>query len=179
MTDGDESEAPDGERPDGRRDGRRGAGAPLSDLASAIQDRERERRRGAGAADAEEDPLAAAFSEVETSDVPMEDVWESLHESGGEPTVSVTGEAAEAADVEPERDVRVIPKRTCHGCQHFADPPAVGCTHEGTDIWTVVDADRFKVVDCPVVAGTEDGPATTVSGDAGPAAGGSGADAEE
>ena len=46
----------------------------------------------------------------------------------------------------------VVPKtRYCQSCPHFGDPPALSCTHEGTDIVAVVDGERFRVRNCPMV----------------------------
>ncbi|WP_238398208.1 hypothetical protein [Halorussus salinus] len=68
----------------------------------------------------------------------------------------VADEADRAADP-AGRDVRTIPKTTCHGCPHFGEPPELACTHEGTDILAMVDSDHFRVADCPmVVDGEED-----------------------
>lgn len=51
-------------------------------------------------------------------------------------------------------DERVIDKREyCQRCRHFADPPDAVCTRGGTEIVEVVDSGRFRVRNCPVVAG--------------------------
>ena len=68
----------------------------------------------------------------------------------------VAGAADRTAD-HAGRDVRTIPKATCHGCPHFGDPPELACTNGGTDILAMVDSDHFRVADCPmVVDGEED-----------------------
>ncbi len=46
----------------------------------------------------------------------------------------------------------VVPKSSyCEACPHFADPPTVACTNEGTEIAELVGRDHFRVVNCPVV----------------------------
>jgi hypothetical protein len=50
----------------------------------------------------------------------------------------------------------IVPKRSyCERCEFFAEPPAVGCSHDGTRIVEMVDREHFRVVDCPVVAERE------------------------
>lgn len=72
-------------------------------------------------------------------------------------TADWVADAADTADGHAGREVRTIPKATCHGCPHFGDPPELACTHEGTDILAMVDSDHFRVADCPmVVDGEED-----------------------
>lgn len=65
-----------------------------------------------------------------------------------EPEVHVDGESA------------VVPKsKYCQRCEYFSAPPEVSCGHPGTTIAEVVDADSFRVENCPVVAerhGTSD-----------------------
>ncbi|MFB6269666.1 MAG: hypothetical protein ABEH83_06965 [Halobacterium sp.] len=131
--------------------------APLSDLREDI-----ERRREAET----DDDFEELFTEMEVGDVDDEDVWEELSESAASPSVDV-GAAAATREAEPDeaaeragpaagdRDVRVVEKRLCHGCPHFADPPQTACTHEGTTIEAEVDVDHFRVVDCPIVAQRE------------------------
>lgn len=54
--------------------------------------------------------------------------------------------------------IDVVPKRTyCETCRYFAAPPAVECTHEGTDILEFVDRRHVRVKHCPIVA-TRRGP---------------------
>ncbi|WP_254535690.1 hypothetical protein [Halomarina litorea] len=69
------------------------------------------------------------------------------------------GAAFESVDEETPQetpDPGVVPKAAyCEGCEHFADPPEVACTHEGTRIAELVDREHFRVVDCPVVAERE------------------------
>lgn len=120
--------------------------SPLGGLADEI--------RGRRAADAaEEEPDDESFEEREYQEIDPDRLWETLDDDS--PGVA-TGEPAGAPpDAPAEGDVRVIPKRTCETCPHFAEPPTVACTHEGTDILEMVGVDEHKVVDCPMVVDDE------------------------
>jgi hypothetical protein len=125
-----------------------GDAAPLSDLADEVA-----QRRG----DAES--VDDAFTEMDAPALDADALWEQFAGSGGDPIVF-----SERVESEPDRDVRVIPKRTCQGCPYFSDPPEVACSHDGTDILELVDLDHHKVADCPMVvdegaidAGFDDG----------------------
>ena len=62
-----------------------------------------------------------------------------------------TGEADTDSD-EPSRGERVIDKQAyCHQCPHLSLPPELECLHPGTEILEVVDGERFRVRNCPVV----------------------------
>lgn len=140
--------------PDGERRDADGAGtephdadpdreAPLSDLAAEV-----ERRREHADEDREEfDDL---FSEESVGEVDRETLWAQV--TAEEPTAG-PGEGTAAAG----RELRVVEKAGyCQGCPHFSDPPAVHCTHEGTEILEVADTDRFLVSNCPVVREDEE-----------------------
>jgi len=119
-----------------------GRDEPLSDLASDIE--ERRNRKSERVDD--------AFEEVDVGDVDTDELWaDLLNEDGGELVVSVPREAGW-----DDRDVRTIPKTTCHGCPHVGDPPNLQCTHEGTDILSMPDVEHFRVADCPMVADEDD-----------------------
>jgi len=73
----------------------------------------------------------------------------------------VPPEAADSFESDPappdhvrrENEGTVVPKANfCEQCEHFADPPRVACTREGTEIRELVDREHFRVVNCPVVA---------------------------
>jgi hypothetical protein len=120
--------------------------APLDDLAREVRAR-REARDSRASVDEEDDDL---FESVEVADVDDEAVWESFVEGEAEPEAEV-GLGAEARDA-ADPDEHVVPKRTfCQRCPHFSAPPETACTHEGTAIVEVVDADHFRVRHCPVV----------------------------
>jgi hypothetical protein len=90
----------------------------------------------------EGDPFEDAdlFEAVDLDAVDPEQVWEEL-------------DADEFDDHADERDFAQVSKhRFCETCEHFADPPAVGCTNDGTRIVEFPDMEDVIVVDCPVVA---------------------------
>jgi len=139
---------------------------PLADLREDVE-RSREADEG--------DDFEELFTDVDVGSVDEDAVWEQLSESAEESVADAAGveasaDAGESATVDAEtvdRDVRVVEKRLCQGCEHFADPPATACTHDGTTIEAEVDTDHFRVVDCPVVAAREANEASDFSGDEG------------
>jgi hypothetical protein len=161
---------PTDDRPRRERDG------PLGDLAAEVDERRRRRDDGdafesveVGDLDgerlweevAERDNPSESVSpgEASTADVSAETVSTPETASAADAS-SGTPSTAEAASLDgtlaDDRDLRTIPKNTCHGCPNFADPPELACTHEGTEIAAMVDADHFRVVDCPMVDDEED-----------------------
>jgi hypothetical protein len=165
---GDRDRADDG---DGR--GRRGGDEPLGDLAAEVRERTGDRGSGDRADRPErEGPLADVASEVDerrrkrgdsdafesvtVGELDGEKLWEQLAAGDDGPTVAVPADEAPAAEwPDPDRDVRTIPKDTCHSCPHFGEPPELACTHEGTDILAMPDSEHFRVADCPMVADEE------------------------
>lgn len=119
--------------------------APLSDLVDELQDRDggNDLFDGTGFED--------SFTEMDVDEMDASAVWADLETGGDEPVV-----VAERLSDPGERDVRIIPKRTCHNCPYFGRPPTVECTHEGTEIRRAVGVEEFEVVDCPMVLGEED-----------------------
>jgi hypothetical protein len=109
--------------------------APMADLAKRVAER------------AEEPTPEGEFTSVETAEIDSEDVWADL-EAGTSDEPITTGERVDTSE---EGDVRIIPKRTCHTCPYFGDPPNLHCTHEGTEIREVASPEEFEVVDCPMV----------------------------
>lgn len=97
---------------------------------------------------------AGAFESVDVDPVAVEDVWASLEEADDErPEVSLEG-SAESVDGDDHR----VPKREyCQRCPFLSDPPEVACTHDGTSIVAVEDADHFRVRNCPMVEGPPPG----------------------
>ena len=116
-----------------------GEPAPLSDLADEVATRR----------DADPEDVEDAFDEMDTPEIDAEQLWERL--AAGDEALAFSTRV----EGEVDRDVRVIPKRTCERCPHFADPPDVGCTHDGTDILELVDVEHHKVADCPMVMDDE------------------------
>ncbi|WP_251342482.1 hypothetical protein [Haloplanus halophilus] len=122
--------------------------APLAELVREVRAKRAAREEGETAGlDPETDP----FESVEVDEVDEDAVWEALAEgeTGPEAQVGVGADPETTADP----DETVVPKAEfCSRCPHFADPPETACTHEGTTIVEVVDADRFRVRNCPIVA---------------------------
>ncbi|WP_251328044.1 hypothetical protein [Haloplanus pelagicus] len=122
--------------------------APLDDLVREVRAKQASREEGA---DASVDPETDLFEAVEVGEVDDEAVWEAFAEGEMGPEERV-GVGADPEDASGD-DEAVVPKREfCQRCPHFADPPETACTHEGTTIVEVVDADSFRVRNCPVVA---------------------------
>jgi hypothetical protein len=66
--------------------------------------------------------------------------------------VSGVESVGDAGSALPEH---VVPKdKYCQSCPYLDDPPELACTHEGTEIVEVVDNERFRVRNCPMI---EDG----------------------
>jgi hypothetical protein len=115
---------------------------PLSELVSDIEERRNWKSEW----------VDDAFEEVGVGDIDTDELWADLmSEDGGELVVSAPRETGW-----DDRDVRTIPKTTCHGCPHVGDPPKLRCTHDGTDILSMSDIDHFRVADCPMVADEDD-----------------------
>lgn len=115
-------------------------------------------------ADTDDDDV---FVEMDVDDIDEDAVWEELFEEGdgtaaetdGEPKDTETGAAVGIGDVDgvdATGEVVVSKERYCERCEHFSDPPAVSCTHPGTEIRELVDNERFRVYDCPIVAERRD-----------------------
>jgi len=82
----------------------------------------------------------SVFERVEASDVD-DGVWERMESSDPDATA-----------VPGKRYVDVNKHSYCETCEYFSEPPAVACSHEGTEILEFVDMDTVRVSDCPVVA---------------------------
>ncbi|MGB9964965.1 hypothetical protein [Halobacterium sp. CBA1126] len=128
---------------------------PLADLREDVEERR----------EADDDQFDELFTDVDVGSVDEEAVWEELSASADESVADAAGVAESVDSEELDRDVRVVEKRLCQGCQHFTDPPETACTHDGTTIEAEVDTDHFRVVDCPVVAAREDSEASDFSGE--------------
>lgn len=118
-------------------------GGPLADVAAEVG-----RRRADADADAEDDLFEEAFSDVSVDVDDEDEVWDRLDADAE--IRDVSGDAATAVDE------RIVDKQAfCHRCEHFDEPPSMACTHEGTTIVELVDAEHVRVRDCPVVAERE------------------------
>jgi hypothetical protein len=95
------------------------------------------------------------FEQVDVEGVDPDEVWERF---------TAEAEAEAHADTESPRDqhdravggpgddvVTVSKHSFCEGCPHFTAPPAVECTHEGTQIIEFVGPDEVRVSNCPIV----------------------------
>ena len=151
-----------------------GGDAPLSDLAGRIasrrgRDDDREVSVGELDPDLSESPPPEhdddPFEQMSVGEIDEEALWSSLEsgettgvgDAAGTGTDSIGG-TDPVAGVESVTDAgseireHVVPKKTyCQSCPYLDDPPALACTHEGTDIIEVVDSERFRVRDCPMV----------------------------
>jgi hypothetical protein len=133
---------------------------PLGDLVREI--REKRATHGADDAsdpDAESDDSGAAdaFESVEVPELDEEAVWAAFDGDEAAPEARAGVGIGGDPEATPEDDEAVVPKRTfCQRCPHFTDPPNTACSHEGTTIVEVVDADHLRVRNCPIVAEERD-----------------------
>jgi hypothetical protein len=101
---------------------------------------------------ASDDP-EEAFESVDVDPVDAEEVWATLEDDAERPELSLEGDAESL-----EGDDHLVPKREyCERCPFFSEPPEVACTHEGTTIVAVEDAEQFRVRNCPMVEGVTPG----------------------
>lgn len=122
------------------------------------------------AADSSADSL---FREVEVSELDDDEVWAQLAEGAS------TSDDAEAdpdpAAVEPEAveevadattsEERVVEKRAyCEQCEYFSEPPEVACTYPNSEIVELVDTERFRIRNCPIVARRENSDVAAIAG---------------
>jgi hypothetical protein len=130
---------------------------PLSDLAGRVGRRRAERAESEDG----ESPDASPFESMAVESVDPETLWAELADADTA-AAGAAGRAEAVENASGEAD-HVVPKRSfCQSCPHFASPPAFACTRAGTEIVEVVDADRFRVRNCPVARGAEadSGPAS-------------------
>ena len=57
----------------------------------------------------------------------------------------------EAGDESERRYAEVSKHSYCENCEWFSEPPAVSCTHEGTEIVEFLDMETVRLLNCPVV----------------------------
>ncbi|WP_247000973.1 hypothetical protein [Halosolutus gelatinilyticus] len=110
---------------------------PLSDLASSIE-------RGP---DSVPDGFDRLFEREAVAEIDSDQLWERL-ESDRPAAEDLLG---------ADREIREVAKASyCHRCEHFAEPPDVGCTRDGTEILEMPTLETFRVADCPVVLEDEE-----------------------
>jgi hypothetical protein len=135
--------------------------------------------------DALDGSASELFEEVDISDIDAERIWESVLDgetaspSGADPigdgpsTPGIDPDPAfdpDSAEADDERSDHVVRTREyCQSCHFFTAPPEATCGHDGSEILEAVDSERFRVRNCPVVAGRVDTDGTVlVEGDGGP-----------
>jgi len=118
------------------------------------------------------------FEEMDVDDVDAETVWEALDrpDQGVGPSPAATGAAEAVGDAGGEGGEasgsdaagsdgdsapgasgasppeHVLDKREyCQRCPYFSAPPETACEHDASEILEVVDRDRFRVRNCPMV----------------------------
>jgi len=111
--------------------------------------------------DGRDDEFEELFGEPDREDVDDEELWAELS-AGDAPVIGEEDlfsrlaeesptERAETA-VETDGEAAVVPKNQyCQGCQYLSRPPDLACGHPGTKILEVIDSERFRVRNCPVV----------------------------
>jgi len=119
------------------------------------------------------------FEEMDVTDVDAERVWASVlddeagdgdgvsidHSAGGPGETSETVDTGHTDDTADADEGHVVRKRDhCESCKFFTAPPEVACTDEDGEIVEVVDSERFRVRNCPVVAGRIDTDGTVLDG---------------
>ncbi|RLM57210.1 hypothetical protein DVK02_05350 [Halobellus sp. Atlit-31R] len=103
------------------------------------------------------------FEEMSVGEIDEDTLWSSLETDDDAESQVGHGESARSV-AEPKASTgshsqateHVVSKAEyCQKCPYLDDPPALACTHEGTEIVTVVDSDHFRVRGCPMVDGRE------------------------
>ncbi|WP_380678150.1 hypothetical protein [Salinigranum sp. GCM10025319] len=136
------------------------------------------------------DDAEALFEEMNVAEVDPDRVWESVLDEADDASLRDVSGSGATDEVDPGSELEEAPDDTddvddgadeshlvrkrayCESCQYFTAPPEVACTYDGGEIVEVVDSDRFRVRNCPVVAGRidtdgvalgDDSPSTTSS----------------
>ncbi len=79
------------------------------------------------------------FEQQEVGAVDPDEVWEDL--AGSDRVESDDG----------SHYAEVSKHTYCENCEWFSEPPAVSCTHEGTEIVEFLDMETARLLNCPVV----------------------------
>ena len=94
----------------------------------------------------DDEPRDESFDRRDGEELDGDRLWARLETD--DPDASDSEITSRSAD----REVRDVEKRSyCHGCEHFADPPAIACTRDGSEILAVPSMTTFRVADCPFV----------------------------
>lgn len=122
----------------------------------------------------DDSPAESLFTEMEVSELDEDEVWSQVAEREAangpaetepESTTGVGSEAvSEVADAATDEE-RVVEKRAyCEQCEYFSKPPDVACTYPNSEIVELVDTERFRVRNCPIVARRENSDITAIAG---------------
>ena len=109
---------------------------PLSSLTDRLGE-----RRAAQSTDGDSAAADELFDREDVTHIDSDRLWQRL-------------EHEELPDPAPEtsQNRREVSKQSyCHQCEHFSEPPVVGCENEGTTIVELASMETFVVADCPVV----------------------------
>ena len=97
------------------------------------------------------------FEEMDVGSVDADAVWESVladeDDAGATDPAEVTSDTGVGTTDEEGNETVVAKQQYCQSCDFFTAPPEVACTHESSEIVEIVDGNRFRVRNCPVVAG--------------------------
>ncbi|WP_256545576.1 hypothetical protein [Halobellus inordinatus] len=98
------------------------------------------------------------FEEMSVGDIEAETLWSSLESDdsaeqvGLGETASSVSEAGTTTRTSSRATEHVVSKtKYCQKCPYLTEPPELACAHDGTEIVAVVDADHFRVRECPMV----------------------------
>ncbi|MFB6207257.1 MAG: hypothetical protein ABEJ05_12105, partial [Haloglomus sp.] len=154
MADGDEDGGEDSTQPGDAPDGRdEAADSPLDEIDGVDSEADPD---PFAALDVDESAAPAGdgdlFTDEQAADLDEEAVWEQLEgdDATGRPLDRDGERAGDGLDRAGET---VVEKQSyCERCEHFSEPPEVACTYPDAEIVELVDASRFRVRNCPVVA---------------------------
>lgn len=105
-------------------------------------------------ADGDEDPFEDDLFSEEAVEVDEEAVWEQLERAEAASGAATSG--GQGPDGASGSRETVVEKRSyCERCEYLSEPPEVSCTHPDAEIVELVDTERFRVRNCPVVARRE------------------------
>ncbi|MFA9417465.1 hypothetical protein [Natrinema sp. HArc-T2] len=91
-------------------------------------------------------PHDDSFDRNDGDELDADQLWAQLETDDPDATET------EIPDRSGDREIREVEKGSyCHGCEHFADPPALACTRDGSEILAVPSMTTFRVADCPFV----------------------------
>lgn len=166
---GTDADGDDGDDGDSGRSEAGGADLEHGDRGDAFADREDLEAPRPDGREADGD-VEALFEEMNVAEVDPDRVWESVLDEADDESLGDVDDPAATSDAGPGSGIEgppddaddgdeghLVRKRAyCESCQYFTAPPEVACTYDGGEIVEVVDSERFRVRNCPVVAGRID-----------------------